>query len=311
MAGALCGLPALAAAQDDDVDAACRALLSPTAVSECRLSAGAARMIQPRMAAALFGGNAVPGTASTLGMRLGSLPRMSLALRVTGAPAELPPITDRSEGDGERALLTGLAADAAVGVLTGFSPLPTVGGVLSLDLVARAALLPLPGSAGFHDGAAWGFAAGLRLGALRESFTLPGLSITGTYGRITGTAFGDPDTGTTDGFFDGAITDLQVGVAATKRLGLVGVTAGAAYDRYSSDLALGFRDGLLGPRVEVSGDAVHRRWSAYGNAAFTLLIFQASAELGWQDAPVPDGIPSSVELDPVGWFGGLSFRISI
>ncbi|MBW3551951.1 MAG: hypothetical protein KY466_00500 [Gemmatimonadetes bacterium] len=311
VAGVLCALPAAAAAQDDDADSVCRSLQSPSAVSECRLSVGAARMIQPRMAAALFGGNPVPGTASTLGMRLGSLPRMSLAFRVTGAPAERPPILDRTVSDGSRSLLVGLTADAALGVLTGLSPLPTVGGVLSLDLIARAAFLPLPASEGFHDGAAWGLAAGARLGAVRESFTLPGISITGTYGRITRTAFGDPDTGTTDGFFEGAVTDLRIEVAATKRLGLIGLTAGAAHDRYSSDLTAGFRDGLLGQRLEVSGDAVHGRWSAYGDAAWTLLIFQAALEVGWQDAPVPDGLPSSVDLDPVGWFGGLSFRISI
>ena len=309
--GVLCALPASAAAQDDDADAACRSLVSASAISECRLAVGAARVIQPRLAAALFGGNPVPGTASTLGMRLGSLPRMSLAFRVTGAPTELPPIQDRAAGEGSRALLTGITADGALGVLSGFSPLPTIGGVLSLDLIARAAILPLASSKGFDDGAAWGFAAGARLGALRESFTLPGLAVTGTYGRIGTTAFGDPEAGSTDGFFEGAITDLRLGVAATKRLGLVGLTAGAAYNRYSSDLTAGFRDGLLGQRMEVSGDAVHGRWSAYGNAAFTVLIFQASAELGWQDAPVPDGIPADIGLDPVGWFGGLAFRISI
>jgi hypothetical protein len=306
--------PAAAHGQQDDADAACAALLTASTVAECRLAVGAARVIQPRLGAALFGGSAVPGTASTLGMRLGSFPRLSLAFRLTGAPTEVPPILNRQAGaaDPGTALLVGVAADAAVGILGGFSPLPTVGGVLSLDLIARAGVVPLPGSRGFDDGGAWGVSLGARVGALRESFTLPGVSLTGSYARISSIALGDPERGTTDGFFDGgAITDLRAALAATKRLGPVGLTGGVAVDRYSSDLEAGFRDGFGGPQLQVEGDAVHDRWSAYAGASWTLLIFHASVELGWQEAPVPDGIPADVELDPIGWFGGAAFRISI
>lgn len=294
----------------DEATRACW-LVADASDAECRLVVGAAAVIQPRLAAAVFGGNPVPGTASTLGMRLGSLPRMSLALRVTAAPAELPPILDRSRAEGERALLLGLTADAAVAVLTGFSPLPTVGGVLSLDLIGRFGYVPLPRSDGFHDAGAYGWAVGARLGALRESFTLPGVSLTGSYGRIGRTAFGDPRAATTDGFFDGAVRDLRAELAATKRVGLVGVTGAVAWDRYASDLDFGYRLDPAGPQLLAAGEAVHQRWSAYLNAGWTLLIFQASLELGWQEAPVPEGVPASVDLDPVGWFGGASFRVSI
>lgn len=312
LAVALAGLavaPGPARAQDDDADAACRTF-TPAGTAECRLAVGSARVIQPRLAAALFGGNPVPGTASTLGMRIGSLPRMSVSFRVTGAPAELPPILDRARSEGDRAFLTGFGAQASMGILTGFSPLPTVGGVLSLDAIARVAILPLPAD-GFDDGAAWGWAVGARLGALRESFTLPGVSLTGTYARISRTAYGDPHDGTTAGFFDGAVQDLRADLAATKRIGLVGVTAGVAVDRYASDLVAGFREGAGAPPSRIEGEAVNHRWSAYANAAWTLLIFHAAAELGWQESPVPTGIPAGTTVDPVGWFGGLAFRVSI
>ncbi len=305
----LAAAPGSARAQDDDADVACRAF-TPSGVAECRLAVGAARVIQPRLATALFGGNPVPGTASTLGMRIGSLPRMSIAFRVTAAPAEHPPIIDRASAEGDRAFLTGIGAQASMGVLTGFSPFPTVGGVLSLDVLARLAVLPLPGN-GFHDGAAWGWAVGARVGALRESFTLPGVSLTGTYARISRTAFGDPDSGTTDGFFEGPVGDFRADLAATKRVGLVGLTAGVAIDRYASDLVAGFRDGPGAPQFRIEGEAVNHRWSAYANAAWTLLIFHAAAELGWQESPVPAGIPAGTRVDPVGWFGGLAFRVSI
>jgi hypothetical protein len=308
---ALLAVAAAPLAAQDGADEACAAQLSGSAVAECRLAVGAARILQPRLAAALFGGNAVPGTASTLGMRLGSLPRISVALQVTGVPSELAPILDGTDVEGDRIILWGFTVDGAVGLLTGFSPMPTVGGVLSLDLIGRAGYVPLSGADGFHDGGALGWALGARLGALRESFTLPGISFTGTYGRIGRTAFGDPVSAGTHGFFDGAVSDLRLDLAATKRLGLVGLTAGVGWDRYASDLTAGFRDGLGGSQVLVEGQAVHERWSGWGNASWTLLIFHASAEVGWQEAPTPAGLPSGVAVDPAGWFVGVAFRVSI
>lgn len=300
-----------AAAQDDDADVVCRGLAVPSVVAECRLAVGSARVIQPRLGAALFGGSAVPGTASTLGMRLGSLPRMSLAFRLTGAPADLPPLLDRGRADSERAFLVGFAADATLGLLSGFSPLPTVGGVLSLDVLARLGYVVLPLDEGFDEQGALGWAVGARVGALRESFTLPGVSLTATYARISRTAFGDPESGATDGFFDGAVNDLRGELSVSKRLGLVGLTGGVAWDRYSSDLEAAFTDGILGPRYTVEGTAVTERWSAHAAAAWTVLIFHLSAEVGWQEAVEPAGIPTSVELSPVGWFAGVAFRVSI
>ncbi|HSH45329.1 MAG TPA: hypothetical protein VK966_05715, partial [Longimicrobiales bacterium] len=117
--------------------------------------------------------------------------------------------------------------------------------------------------------------------------------------------------GGTDAWFDGAVSDLRAGLAATKRIGLIGVTAGAAWDRYSSDLDGAFRDPATDVFYPLEGEVVHKRWSAYVNAAWTLLIFHASAELGWQDSPTPAGLPADVSVDPAGWFAGVAFRISI
>lgn len=305
---AVAALPA--AAQEDDAAAACAGFLTPTARAECNLSVGAARLLQPRLAVALFGGNAVPGTASTLGMRLGSLPRTSIAFRMTLASATLAPIVDRSESSSSNTLLLGLGTDIAVGVLPGFSPLPTVGGVASLDLIARLAYAPLPADE-LDDSGALGFALGARLGALRESFTLPGVSATATWGRISSTALGDPEDATTDGFIDGAITELRLGAEATKRLGLVGLTGGVAWSRYASDLTAGFRESISGAQLVIEEPARTNRWSAWADASFTMLIFHAVVEVGWQQAPVPEGIPAGVTITPSSWSGGLSFRISI
>lgn len=302
----LAGLAGPARAQSlDDV---CRIQLD---ASECRLAVESVRVLIPRMSTALWGGNGVAGTASTLGMRIGTMPRLSFGGRVTLAPTRLPPLVDRTASTGENVLFIGMSADLAVGLLPGFSPLPTVGGVLSLDLLARASYLGLPVSEGFHDDAIWGGSLGARLGLLRESFTLPGLSLTGSYRWTRETAYGDPATGSTDGYFDSGVRNYHLAAAASKRVALIRLTGGAAVDRYVSDVEAAYSMSPGGTRIPIEGEVVTDRWSLWANASFTTLIFTAALELGLHEAPIPDGLPSDVDLDPSSLYGGLAFRISI
>ena len=270
-------------------------------------------MVQPRVALALLGGSPVPGTASTLGMRIGSFPRLSFSGRLSVVPMEIPPLVDRSDGEGTGALMAGLSGQATVGLLTGWSPLPTVGGLFSLDLIARASWASLPEEKGFRDGSVWGWSAGLRLGALRESFTLPGISLTGSYGRTGHVALGDPRGA--GAYIDGAIADWNATLAASKRIGPVGVTAGVAWDRYTSEVDFAFPGpgSVPGEQVQVQdvADATTERWSAFTNVSWTFLIAHGSLEAGWQEAPVPDGLPSDVTVDPAGWWVGAALRLSI
>jgi hypothetical protein len=303
VAAALVVAPGRAAAQDE-LESVC--VQREGQGGECHLAAAAVRLIHPRVGVALWGGNPVPGSASTLGMRLGSVPRFSVSTRVVLVPVELPPLPDRSAGDGEGAILFGLSTQATVGM----SPAPTVGGVLSLDGIARLTYSGLPEGDGFSDGGVWGWSAGLRIGALRESFTLPGVSLTLAYGRSGGVTFGDP-AGGTDGSIDGAVSDLSATLAVGKRISALGLTAGVALDRYASDVDFGYRSSPLGPRVEGGAEARTDRWSGFVNASWTLLILHGSAELGWQESPTPGGLPADVTVDPVGWWAGLALRLSI
>lgn len=296
------------AGAQDDLDRLCGRLEGAT--GECHVAAAGVRLIQPRVGIALWGGSPVPGSASTLGMRLGSMPRLSFSTRVSVVPVELPPVTDRGDRVGERTVRAGVSTQATVGLLSGFSPLPTVGGVLSLDAIARVGYVSLPEDVGFTGGGAWGWSAALRLGGLRESFTLPGVSLTGRYGRSGRVAYGDPG-GSTDGYLAGGITDLGATLAATKRFSALGVTAGVAIDRYSSEVDLGYRPTPLGARVEESADAHTDRWSGFANASWTFLVVHGVAELGWQEAPRPDGLPGDVSVDPVGWWASVALRLSI
>lgn len=298
-------LPRPAHAQDD-LAAVCAAHpVGPAA--ECHLAASAVRLIHPRVGTALWGGSPVPGSASTLGMRLGSLPRFSVSGRVVMLPMELPPLADRGVTEGSRALTGGVSAQVTLGILPGWSPLPTVGGFLSLDGVARGSWLHLPRGQGFEDGGVLGGSLGLRLGVLRESFTLPGVSVTGAYGRSTGFAFGDPVGAGDGGHIDGAVENWSLTGAVTRRVGPVRLTGGAALDRYTGDVELSYRGQPPPERVAAATD----RWSAFGNVSWTLLVMHAVLEAGWQESPMPAGLPESITVDPTGWWAGLALRLSI
>jgi hypothetical protein len=303
--------PVVAGAQSG-LEASCRTAAG-AASSECLLAVATARTVQERVGIALWGGNPVPGTASTLGMRIGSTPRVSVSGRLGLVPASLPPLLERdvAAASSERTFMPAVSGQATMGVFQGWSPAPTVGGVLSVDVLARLSVARLSRGAGFDDGAALGWAAGVRVGALRESFTMPGVSLTTSYGRSTSVTFGDAEGQTTDGFTRGAISDLNATLAASRRISALRLTAGVAADRYSSDARIGYLDPVTMGRVTERGRVRTDRRSWFGNVSWTSLIFHASAEAGWQEIPRSDDLPAGVRIHPSAWWAGVAFRVSI
>ena len=99
----------------------------------CELAVLGLENLAARAGIVSAGGNPVPGTASTFGMRLGPLPRMSLAARFTVMPVELPPIFVRGQDETPDGLASSVNLDASVGLFTGFSVAPTVGGLPNVE----------------------------------------------------------------------------------------------------------------------------------------------------------------------------------
>ncbi|MGQ0560820.1 MAG: hypothetical protein ACT443_02985, partial [Gemmatimonadota bacterium] len=157
----------------------------------CNAIAQHAHIAQAAAGMASLAGNPVPGASSTLGMRIGRIPRISVAGRITGVYMELQSVAQEDFGESEKGLARTVNVDAALGVLSGWTLAPTVGGFGSLDLLLGAGTLTLPDEF-TETGMSWG--VGARLGILRESFTMPGVSLTGMYRRI-----GDIRYGTTSG----------------------------------------------------------------------------------------------------------------
>lgn len=310
MAVALCAL-APAAGHAQALREQCAAAAQLDVQQFCRDVADAAAIMQPRIGIGMTGGNPVPGTASTLGMRLRSTPRVSIGIRTAAARVSAPPIQHVGQGGDVGFTAGSLSIDAGAGVFHGLRLLPTVGGFGSVDLLASAGIAPLPSGTDF-GGTRTTWAVGARVGVLRESFTAPAVSVSGMYRSLGSFEWGDRDLNRRDAHLRLSgyrVTSLRGTVG--KRLFGVGLTGGVGHDRYRADVTARIREteppGLLEIRENGLSDS---RNSVFGNAALTFLILNLSAEVGWQQGG-DAGADGSRKLERGGLFGGLAARLAI
>lgn len=164
---------------------------------ECVVVAQAVDAAHPQLGILMAGGNPTLGTASTGGVRLGIVPRVSLTGRVNVVAARLPDIrdTDRGEDLQRRVLAPAVGATVSVGLTEGFGVAPMIGGFGAIDLLGSVSVLPLSLVEDFGDNAfSWG--AGARVGLIRESFVTPGVSVSLMYRNLGDVSFGDVCEGT-------------------------------------------------------------------------------------------------------------------
>ena len=271
------------------------------------------------LGAAASGGSPVPGSASTMGYRIRGFPRIALGARgglaqisVVNAPGAFNPDGGSASAKTEGALLPLLHFSGTVGLFDGFSPQPTVGGVLSLDVLASAQALFPPENQGFQGGL-WGWGLGARIGILRESFTLPGVSVSATRSWMGSAAVGSIESGDmAETEFDVNVTSFK-GVVGKDFLGL-GLLAGLGWDRMSGKGTIRARVSPTGPEGGASSsDLSSRRAVFFGGASMTFLILQVSGEAGWSkdlDPELPaepsgDRFPSSNA-----YFASIAFRVT-
>jgi hypothetical protein len=279
----------------------------------CPRVAHAIGILQPRLAVLAAGGNPVPGTASTLGTRLGSLPRISVAGRLGGVTVQLPAVSSAEGGCAMRSHTLAIGGDAAVGVFPGFSLLPTVGGFGSIDALGSAGFV-LP-TGGLAQSRPFTWAAGARLGIVRESFTMPGISVSGMYRAIGDASYGDPVLQRHSTHFEiNRSRVLSVRAAASKRLLLVHTTAGVGWDRTTSNVSIVTAEPPAGPQPPVRWNGFRsERGHAFVNAAWTALIFSMTGEFGVQAGG--DAERALVTVRPLverrGYYGSLAARMAI
>ncbi|HEX8431419.1 MAG TPA: hypothetical protein VF625_09035, partial [Longimicrobium sp.] len=288
--------------------------------NRCAAVAQAVDAAQPQLGILMAGGNPTLGTASTGGVRLGILPRVSAGARVNVVFARLPDIREESSSSSgyvpEKFSVPApaIGANVSVGVFPGISVAPLIGGVGAVDLLGSVTVLPLSlaGVDGLENNAvSWG--AGARVGLLRESFVTPGASVSLMYRKMGEVKFGDVCGGDRDTCADGDVGEIAFGLsnwsargAVSKRFLGLGLTAGVGYDRFNTDADLAFRapsppsQGFGGESVYGFRDVAvdNSRWSAFLNGSFTLLVASLVGEAGWMQGSDPiSGFPSTSDFD--------------
>lgn len=320
----------------------------------CFTVAQALESAQPQVGILVAGGNPTIGTASAGGLRLGMIPRVNAALNLNVVLIELPDILAESGGSAGQTLHStietpapALSGTISVGVFPGLNFAPTVGGVVSVDLLASASWLPLSafeveGFGGETSNLAYG--GGVKIGLLRESFMTPGVSLSVMYRGLGEVRYGDVCPGASagtsvledesfqleseicagggdSGELTADLTDWSGRAMIGKRLAGLGLTAGVGYDRFSSDVGFGFR----APENTVAGAANrywrasdlsldNDRWSAFVDGSLTVLVATIAAEAGWlQGEDEIEGFPSGSDFDPAKgtFFGSLGVRIAL
>jgi hypothetical protein len=286
----------------------------------CGDVATAVQIAQPELGLLLAGGNPVLGTASPIGTKFRFIPRVHISGRINFVSGGLPDVIDYPDplttgsSVGQRSFSATMPQfDISVGVFDGLQLAPTLDGFASVELMGSLGSMILPSGAGFRNDVA-GFGLGARLGLLRESFTAPGISISGEYrwtGRIR---YGDVSRGTDAGEFglDLGVTSFRAGLS--KSFVAFGLALTLAWDRYESDVDFGVADasGNLLPVVgeQAPIELTAERWSGFVDVSYIVLFLNFVAELGWQETQrLLTSTGTEVESGKV--FGAIGIRLSL
>lgn len=286
---------------------------NPDFLSPCREMGLAAMALQQGVGLVGSLGSDIPGSASTLGRRLGNVPRVGLTVSGGLLGLKTPPVAAAGaaqlEGK-ETVTLAGLRVDGIVGALDGFRLAPSIGGVLSVDLIASYSRVRLPEGAGI-SGSSSGLGLGARVGLLRESFTMPGISVSATR-RWHGTLqAGSVDEGTV-AQADPELTVTSLRGVLGKNWFVVGVMGGVGWERYAGDTRLSVPRGTT-DSATVTGHVASERTLYFVSGWFNFLVTQVSAEIGAAEG-VPDPFADRMgTYDPSGltWFASVAFRITL
>jgi hypothetical protein len=347
---AIAGAVLPAAAQRPPVSAPCAdaaPLLSAGERAYCHALAQATYSAQPLLGALMAQGEAVPGlTTASVGTGGG----IHAGIRAGAIQVRLPDVHTQQAAATAQLEHTAHAFTAAA-ALALFPGIRTAGvtGVGSVRFVTAVTWLPwdvigLEGVA--EDAARFAWGAGAVVGAFTESALRPSLSLSVMYRRLGDISYGVvcPPGASSDliggrgsgyDFVAGTCTapadpfELSFDLSSwsgravlAKRVGAVGVSAGAGYDRHGSSVAFGLGTNAalpgLGERpvyVRASDLQLSQgRMSAFANVAVAVGRTGVAAEAGWlQGGRVVDGFDAAASaFNPAAGslFGSVGVRVS-
>jgi hypothetical protein len=289
---------------------------SGDAARVCGAAVDGTRAFAPMLGLLESGGNAVLGTANTLG----GPGHFSLTARVNAVHVVLPKVSyDGSTSTvpaGEDLVAPGPVAEAALGVYGG---LPS--GALSVDLLASAQLLPtsrFEGLAVERDArrigtVALGLGYGARIGVVRETGPLPAISVSVMRRDIPTLTYGDVNAG--DQFqYSVELYATNLRLVASKQLTVLGVAAGLGWDKYSGEALIQVRNpGSPGLATEVPLDLSTSRTLAFLDAGLDLSALRLIAEGGYQAGRNQHLSTQFEKLDTSKgkFFAGLGLRLGL
>lgn len=250
-------------------------------LTSCRSAVLAAQAMRGGIALADAAGADLSGASSTIGRRLGSAPRVSVDMRLRMARFGMPDVLGGGTGAGGETSVNvyGVKGSVAVGILDGFSLMPTVGGVLSLDFLASASFMFLGESDGFLGDVGL-ISVGGRLGVFRESFSLPGVtvSLNQSFGRNV-----DWTAGVNGAQIDTDISTTSVRATIGKDFFTLAVLAGMGWDWDRGEMGVRVPDLTIpgGQGIGRMAGLTTRRPVYFAGVSMTRLVFQLSLEGGW------------------------------
>jgi len=276
----------------------------------CRGGAVGAQAIQSQVGLLAGTGVEVPGTATTLGTRVEGGPRLAFSVRVGLVDMSFPDLSDPLVTREAGAIATAIHGRVSAGLFDGFQLMPTVGGFLSVDVFGQAGLLFVPEDEGLSGGST-SYSAGVRVGVLREGFTVPGISLSAAKRFPDDLAY---LSGGGAGSIDVASSVTSYRATVGKDLFAVEWLAGIGYEEYDGDVVLDVADtGGLGGRVTTTAPLRSDRLMYFGGASMTLgIVLTLAIEAGWAggfDAISGwDGPHDPTASTP---FGGLAARLTL
>jgi hypothetical protein len=275
------------------------------AAGPCAQGAAAAHALQAGLGLLLGAGGPFPASPNTVGQRLHGSPRFLFEAGLAGATFTHPDLAASGTPQRRRVALAPRVT-AGVGVFEGFSPAPTVGGVGALDLLGEVRLLPVPTFDGL-DGRAWAMGVGARFGVLRESFSLPGVTLSAMHRRSGGLDYAPASGAPAFVSVEPRVTSFR-GVVG-KDLMELGLSGGVQWDRIRGDAGVQpRREGSVGAWTRRSLPVDRTTWFLGVNR--TWVVSQAALEVGWSPGPgAPEGLSPAAPAPGGGISGAFTFRI--
>jgi len=260
----------------------------------CQMAVDVFQLLSPQLGLALAGGNAVLGSGSTLG----GPGHFSIGLRANIFQGDLPEIGDfpipsttgRVQYTGANALpakttVVGLpTADAAIGLFGGVPlPLTNVGGI---DLLLSATYVPSIGDSTSDVRIApdrnLQVGYGVRIGLLKESLIVPGVSFTYLKRDLPTTTITGTSTNLDVLVQDAKVKTTAWRVVASKSLLTFGIAGGIGQDKYDDEASV---QGTVKGAISQSSQVVLlsqslTRTNYFVDLSLNLPVFKLVGEVG-------------------------------